>query len=151
MVKMLSERAIDCVTPYWNNFEEFNIPNCLNLNSTHGRELNQQIADVNRDFIHINKTNPDGCLEPCTLTKYNPTLMSFDKKAQIILRGNKNFVGKDDLFPLIIYYISTESEIKKQYFVYDFLTIISAIGGALGLLLGYSFLSIILNVISSFE
>ena len=93
------------------------------------------------------KINPDGCPEPCTVTKYNPTVMCFDSKAQLLL---KESVDKD-LFPLIIYYISTESEIKKQYFVYDFLTIISAIGGALGLLLGYSFLSIILNVISSFE
>ena len=73
--------------------------------------------------------------------------MSFDQKAQTILKGSQNA----EKFPLIIYYISTESEIKVQYFVYDFLTIISAVGGALGLLLGFSLLSITLIVISFFE
>ena len=147
MAKMLSEAAIDCVTPYWNNFEElFNIPVCSNLNSTYGRKLNTQIAELNGDFIR-EKINPDGCSKPCTLTKYNPTFMSFDQKAQTLLKGSQNA----EKFPLIIYYISTESEIKVQYFVYDFLTIISAVGGALGLLLGFSLRSIILNIISSFE
>ena len=150
MAKMLSEAAIECVTPYWNNFEElFNIPVCSNLNSTYGRKLNMQIAKVNGDFIR-EKINRDGCSKPCTLTKYNPTLMSFDKKAHMLLFGSQN-ADKNGLLPLIIYYISTGSEIKEQYFVYDFLTIISAVGGALGLLLGFSLLSIILIGISFFE
>ena len=51
MVKMLSAKAIDCVTPYWNNFEEFDIPVCSNLNSTHGKKLNQEISKVNGNFI----------------------------------------------------------------------------------------------------
>ena len=147
MVKMLSEAAIDCVTPYWNNFEElFNIPICSNINSTYGRILNKKFAKVNEDFIR-EKINLDGCLKPCTLIKYNPTLMSFDKKAHTLLFGSQNA----EKFPLIIYYISTGNEIKEQYFVYDFLTIISAVGGALGLLLGFSLLSITLIVISFFE
>ena len=73
--------------------------------------------------------------------------MSFDKKAHTLLFGSQNA----EKFPLIIYYISTGNEIKEQYFVYDFLTIISAVGGALGLLLGFSLLSITLIVISFFE
>ena len=143
---MMSSTDIHCVIPEWNIFEEFDIPVCAKLNSTYERVLNHQMSEINRNFIY-NKTNPDGCPLPCTLTKYNPTVLNLYSKA-MTFENNKN---KDLLYILLIYYTSTKTEIKRQYFVYDFLTIISAIGGALGLLLGYSFLSIMLSVIHSFE
>ena len=62
--------------------------------------------------------------------KYNPTILNFDYKAMTF--QFQKYSNVTDLYILLIYYITTETEIKRQYFVYDFLTIISAIGGTLG-------------------
>ena len=149
MTKMILSTHIDCIIPEWNNLEVlYNIPVCANLNATTYDDINHEIGQINKKFVS-DHTNPNGCPLPCTLTKYNPTVLNFDYKAMTFQW--QKYTNVTDLYILLIYYISTETEIKRQYFVYDFLTIISAIGGTLGLLLGYSFLSIMLSVIHYFE
>ena len=48
-------------------------------------------------------------------------------------------------------YASLTVEKKEEYFLYDNMTLVSSLGGTVGLLLGYSLLSTLLFLIDSLE
>jgi hypothetical protein len=52
---------------------------------------------------------------------------------------------------LFVNYASKTVEKKEEYFIYDLMTLASSLGGTLGLLLGYSLLSILLSIINVLE
>jgi hypothetical protein len=57
----------------------------------------------------------------------------------------------DSYFKVKIYYDMLEVEEQVEYFVYDLNTMIGAIGGVLGLWLGFSCLSILLGIIETLQ
>ena len=63
---------------------------------------------------------------------------------------NQGF-GSEDLFAIHPYYVTTSVEIKKEYFVYGAITLLTSLGGTLGLLLGYSVLSMTLFCLERIE
>ena len=72
---------------------------------------------------------------------------------QEFLKQTIHFIGcKDkDYLNLMAYYATTIVEKKEEYFLYDLMTLLSSLGGTMGLLLGYSLLSIILSMINFLE
>ena len=79
------------------------------------------------------------CPQPCKEESYNPRLQTFK--------------GKTDqpYFTLYAYYSTTKVKRTKEFFVYDAMTILSSLGGTLGLLLGYSILSMMLGLLDKLE
>ena len=54
-------------------------------------------------------------------------------------------------FQLLIYYDSLTVEEEVEYYVYGGEKLYSAVGGVMGLCLGYSILSILLNMVDIFK
>ena len=84
------------------------------------------------------------CPPLCTKTRYNPEVLNFHRNAE---KGT----SCDSEYILFMYFTIDPVAITKEYLVYDTMAIISAIGGTLGLLLGYSILSILLSLIKHLE
>ena len=80
----------------------------------------------------------DFCPKPCNEESYNPRLQTFSESPKIYV----------NLYP---YYSTTNVKKTKEFFVYDAMTILSSLGGTLGLLLGYSILSMMLTLLDKLE
>ena len=97
----------------------------------------KKIWDISIDFVK----QPEiyGCPLPCTSQSFNPKLNTFyDKETNEILM-------------IFVYFTTTTVEKKEEYFLYDTMSLTSALGGTVGLLLGYSLLSILLSLIKFLE
>jgi hypothetical protein len=99
-------------------------------------------------FLHLNFP-VNGCPVPCTQVSYKVEYDYFYQNTAT----NPRKVGPDteDRFRLKIYYKTLNIEEKTEALVYDFGTFLAAIGGNLGLFLGFSCLSLLLILISMFE
>ena len=75
-----------------------------------------------KDQAHVQETT--GCFLPCTYTEY-----------KVAAREKKDF-GK---FQLLLSYSSTKVTVVKEFYLYDFPTLVSDFGGSLGLFVGFSF------------
>ena len=85
-----------------------------------------------------------GCPLPCTVRTFNPLLNTFHDVYE--------FPDEDtEHLRLFVNYASKTVEKKEEYFIYDLMTLASSLGGTLGLLLGYSLLSILLSMINFLE
>ena len=141
----MNKKGINCTTPLWNEFEIFGLPICSSQNAS--KFASETIGHINWEFLRSPISY--GCPILCTSTKYNPKIVYFDESAHY-LSSSIDFKCKSE-YLLYIYYSIDPVEITKEYLVYDAMTILSAIGGAMGLLLGYSMLSMFLSVIKIVE
>ena len=140
----MKKEGINCTSPLWNEFEMLGLPICSLHNAS---ELaSHTIRQINKKFLR--SPSSYGCPIRCTSTKYSPKLVHFDESAHYL--SSNDFKCKSE-YILYIYYSIDPVEITKEYLVYDAMTIISAIGGTMGLLLGYSMLSMFLSVIKIVE
>ena len=98
------------------------------------------VARILRKFIA--ELNSLGCKITCISTIYSPVVNTF---------GNHGPSGSEDLFALHAYYVTTSVVISREFYVYDSVTLLTSVGGTLGLLLGYSALSMILFCIDNLE
>ena len=93
--------------------------------------------------MFISQPENYGCPIPCTSHTFNPMLNTFH---------NYEFENENPHhIDLYAYYSSPTVEKKEEYFLYDTMTLASSLGGTVGLLLGYSLLSILLFLINSLE
>ena len=92
--------------------------------------------------MFISQPENYGCPLPCTIRTFSPMLNTF--------HNNFNNESPRHLY-LWANYASQTVEKKEEYFLYDNITLISSLGGTVGLLLGYSLLSISLFLIDSLE
>ena len=92
----------------------------------------------------IENSEQYGCPLPCTVRTFNPLLNTFHNVYEF---SDKN----TEHLRLFVNYASKTVEKKEEYFIYDLMTLASSLGGTLGLLLGYSLLSISLSIINFLE
>ena len=141
--RKIRKENIDCSTAFWNELEEFGVPVCASLNKSSFFDLQSRLGKINRDFVR--DPNSHGCPKLCTITKYNAKVEEFDEMTTSLVQGQDKQCESE--YSLYIYFSMDHIEIIKEYLVYDMMTIISAIGGTMGLLLGYSILSMILSTL----
>ena len=79
------------------------------------------------------------CPLPCTQAHFNPVLNTFHGQEY------------NDTVPIFPYYSTIIVERKVESFVNTPMTFLSSIGGTMGLILGYSLLSVSLYVIDKME
>ena len=108
-----------------------------NINQTQANIYKAKIWDINLDFIK--QPEVYGCPLPCTSQSFNPKLNTFHDKEN------------NELIMMYVYFATTTVEKKEEYFLYDLMNLTSALGGTMGLLLGYSLLSILLSLIKFLE
>ena len=95
-----------------------------------------------KDFIE--NSEQYGCPLPCTVRTFNPLLNTFHDVYEFSDENTEHLM-------LFVNYASKTVEKKEEYFIYDLMTLASSLGGTLGLLLGYSLLSILLSMINFLE
>ena len=89
--------------------------------------------------------------EPCEIVKYEAKTLSYDKYSslsvvpqnQIMNSSNlEERIGKElmDSKYVYFYYSTTEVPVLYEEFILDFCNFVSAIGGNLGMFIGFSFL-----------
>ena len=139
--KLIKKEGIDCLITFWNEFEDFGLPVCSSLNESTFATLKGKIGKINRQFIGDPRSY--GCPKLCTNTKYNAKVVEFDEMTTSLLYNEPC----ESEYSLYIYFSMDHIEIIKEYLVYDIMTIISAIGGTMGLLLGYSMLSMLTSTL----
>ena len=89
-----------------------------------------------------------GCPKTCDITTYNSHLTFYHQNTEIPFGGDQDF---SDTFTLFVYYDTADVKKFQEHLVFDEMALLSAIGGTLGLLLGYSVLSIITSFINQFQ
>ena len=141
--KITRKEGIDCLTAFWNELEEFGVPICSSLNKSTFFDLQSKIGKINREFVF--DPNSYGCPVLCTITKYEAKVEEFDEMTTSLVQGQDKQCESE--YSLYIYFSMDHTEIIKEYLVYDIMTMISAIGGTMGLLLGYSILSMLLSTL----
>ena len=99
---------------------------CENSSSIPG-EIRILLSEIIRKLM-------TGCERTCISTLYSPVVNTF----------NRGLSGTKDLFALHAYYVTTSVVISREFYIYDSITLVTSLGGTLGLLLGYSALSMIL-------
>ena len=88
-----------------------------------------------------------GCSLPCSYSKYSFDMVRQHKNAFLLVDGSNE--TKDYL--LYVYYSSLESVLESESLRIDFSNLMSGIGGALGLFLGISCLTIYLFILEFFK
>ena len=78
-------------------------------------------------IVKLDLPDVTGCPYPCSETVYAVTP-----------RRDASILNKDSISCLFVYYKTTTLKVFDEYLLYDTNAIISAIGGSLGLFLGFS-------------
>ena len=79
--------------------------------------------------LELEKTsNRTGCLKPCTFIHYS------QRTAQLLPKKSSS--------SLFLRMAKSKISFKKELWVYDEISLVSEIGGALGLFVGFSFLNV---------
>ena len=121
---------VACV-PATQNFPSLkDFPRCENASAIGIVEINEIIRKLMTE-----------CERTCISTLYSPVINTF----------SQGISGTKDLFALHAHYVTTSVVISREFYVYDSITLLTSLGGTLGLLLGYSALSMILFCIDNLE
>ena len=96
-------------------------------------------------FFYFNCNNFLSVLEPCVSTKYEATTLSYDKHSSFSINGtpSADVIGlavDNDEKEILFYYSTTSIQILTEDAVINFSNFVSAVGGNLGLFVGFSFL-----------
>lgn len=129
---MLKMEHVECSASFWKN-KGVDFPLCHLNNSAEYYNLRSKVLETLADFV--GNSEKHGCPIDCDETYYNPTLHYNDA-----LFADKELTD----FVLRPYYSTFYVEKKEEYFTYDIPSLISDVGGNLGLFLGYSLLSLLL-------
>ena len=84
-----------------------------------------------------------GCPLPCSHFTYSINLVRQHKNAFELFTGE----NRTEDYHLYFYYSSLESDVESENLIVDFPNLVANIGGYLGLLLGFSCLTIYLSVL----
>ena len=135
--KIFQDNGITCLISFWKALKPYSNMTLCEINQTQAEIYHGKIGSINANFIK--KPEDYGCQLPCTSHSFNPKLNTFHN---IETNGTMN---------LLVYFTTTTVEKKEEYFLYDMMNLTSSLGGTLGLLLGYSLLSILLSVVNFLE
>jgi hypothetical protein len=109
-------------------------------------ESTKQAKEVSDEIVHGKMLTSHSCHLPCQRTSY-----SFKGAYGHANSASKYLNDSSEIFVVYIYESSGVSEEKVETFVYDFFGLVSAIGGNMGLFLGFSCLSIALFLAKKLE
>ena len=115
------------------NFSESNI--CTNYSIFKEREA--EILDHLRNTLRNNGLNSE-CIRPCSKVSYDASFREMHKNARILYEAKNSSVS------FVLKYDDLKVETEEEYFVMSIRSLISNIGGFLGLFLGFSCLSLTL-------
>ena len=115
------------------NFNESNI--CTNYSAF--KEMEAKILDHLRSTLRYNGLNRE-CMEPCSKVSYDASFREMHKNARILYEPKNSSVS------FVLKYDNLMVETKEEYFLMSIGSLISNIGGFLGLFLGFSCLSLTL-------
>ena len=109
---------------------------------------NETSRNITSDAIEIfvsRMQNLDefGCPLPCSHFTYSINLVRQHKNAFELFTGE----NRTEDYHLFFYYSSLESDVESENLIVDFPNLVANIGGYLGLLLGFSCLTIYLSVL----
>jgi hypothetical protein len=144
--KLFLEETLPKINCTIYHYKEFIDPNLVNLpqcnSNTSAAETYNSLSEHFYTFLFYNNSK---CLVPCTQTSYKFELNYYSKNS-IFDPLRKEYFSKNN-FRLIIFYRKMEIEERTEALVYDIGTFLSAAGGNLGLLVGFSCLSVIFAAI----
>ena len=121
-----------CTTPLTANILDSKmLPKCINTESalTNIREVNEKFREALLNTIKI-----------CSISSY--------PSSQAYFNQNALFEVQESYFTMFIYYGSSVVEEKVEQYIYDPGTLLTSVGGNMGLFLGFSCLSCFLSLIN---
>ncbi len=123
------------MAPGLNGFlqDELSLPGCSDLDS--GKKAAQVYSNAAYDYLENGIFN--GCFMPCKQTSYFQTIKYYHQTSGPFM------TFPADTFSVVIAYNSLEVKTKTEALVYDFVDLLAAAGGNLGLFLGFSCLGCI--------
>jgi hypothetical protein len=95
-------------------------------------------------YAYLKMTNSQ-CPIPCKYKTYETNVRHYHKTSWVDLKDHES-----DQFYLALAYSTLNVEQKTETLVYDFGTMLTAAGGNLGLFLGFSCLTFLLDIIDKF-
>jgi hypothetical protein len=119
-----ASHCINCYHPYFSTLESLtpaNLPLCSNVSQV--SEVFLCVYDA------IARVRAESCLDPCHKTEYEIA------KRPFFLGGKATGMAF-----IYLYFKDIELEVRREYVLFDFNAILSAVGGSMGLFLGFSFL-----------
>ena len=124
------------------NFIEFLDPSTVNLPQCGTRELAEEtlITLANYYDTFLFNDNDSKCLVPCTQTSYTFSLDYHSKHSY--LGPKRSHSLQDKFFHLVVFFKVLEIDERTETLVFDTVALLSAGGGNLGLLIGFSCLSV---------
>jgi len=113
----------------------------------------QSIDEANATIVRLSQiifdfsSDPLGCLPPCNQTLFNLEYTTFFKNSELVVlvkNGTDDNEGDDSELTVSVFYRTLLVEEHTETVLYDAVNFLSAAGGNLGLLLGFSCLSTLL-------
>ena len=101
--------------------------------------VEQEFFKSQEEFIDSSENR--GCPRPCTTISYHHEMEYFSRRRITTRKTESSY------FELSVYYDTLEVEERTETLLYDLSSFLSASGGNLGLLMGFSCLSALLGVI----
>ena len=137
LMKIWKNSSLTCISPFEATLNQDGHFEYCNLNQTD--ELSSNMSEINLEFIR--NLHNYGCPMNCLSTKYNPVVNTFTVGSWM----------PDDEYWVYLFWTSTSVEMIREYFLYDTMTLFTYLGGNMGLILGYSVLSIGLFLLAALE
>lgn len=138
---LMESKQLQCITPCWKSLGlPENFPICTDRDNYYNDSF-----IVLREILDNATQNPHlvGCPKPCQKVEYKLQINYFSKNGLTHM--------PDDRFKVYTYYDDMSVEKQTEYIYYDKMAVLADIGGMLGLLLGYSLLSIVHSSLSGVE
>lgn len=101
------------------------------------KEANELITEQESAFLTM--TVFKRCTKNCEVVSYQTSTT------------NIKLYGRTNVTTIYVMAESLDTTIEEEVYVYDFTTIISSLGGSLGLFLGFSFLDVALRLVQMLE
>ena len=115
----------------------------MNLTSIEACQTTKEMENLSHalKYAMSNAVNSDACKPPCTSAFLNV------KKSEIMI----NKPDRNNISELFFQWEDENVIIEEEYLLMDLNAIVSAIGGSLGLFLGFSWLQVLLQMIQKIE
>ena len=137
LMKNWNNSSLPCISPFEATLNQNGDFEYCDLDQM--GKLSSNMSKIMLDFIQ--NADKYGCPMDCLSTKYNPVVNTFTVGSWM----------PDDEYWIYLFWTSTSVEMIREYFLYDAMTLFTFLGGNMGLILGYSVLSVGLFLLEALE